>query len=67
MTKITAEQAERTAAFLKKWSKKKPIRRQADSNFFAAGKWMTKVPPEQIEAMEAAGLAELKGNVLTLR
>ena len=50
------------AAFLKKWSKGKPIVRQSSSaTFWAAGKWMTKLDAKMADALVAAGYATLSG------
>jgi hypothetical protein len=57
------EQAIALASFLHGWSKGKPIVRQdADSTFWAAGKWMTKIAWPQAEAMRKAGLVNLSGD-----
>ncbi len=59
---FTAEKAASHAAFLKKWSKGKPIVRQtSDSTFWAAGKWMTKLTASQAESLVAHGYATLSG------
>jgi hypothetical protein len=51
------------AKFLKKWAKGKPIVRQsAGSTFWAAGKWMTKLAFPTVDALVAAGLADLQGD-----
>lgn len=51
------------AKFLKKWAKGKPIVRQTSgSTFWAAGKWMTKLAYPTVDALVAAGLAELQGD-----
>ncbi len=63
---MTDAEAQKHAAFLKKWCKGKPIMRMPGSNFFSAGKWMTKITPEMIAGMEAAGYAELLGSRLVL-
>jgi len=57
-----AEKVASEAAFLKKWSKGKPIIRQTDdSTFWAAGKWMTKLDWGMVDAIVAAGLATTYG------
>ena len=50
---------EKEAAFLKKWSKGKPIRlHQPGSTFWACGKFMTKLEPETVDGLVAAGFAK---------
>lgn len=62
----TAEQVAKEAAFLKKWAKGKPIRRQAaDATFWAAGKWMTKMDYKMAQALADGGFAKLTGDPKT--
>ena len=52
-----------TAAYLRRWSRGKPIRRQSDgSTFWACGRTMTKLDFKMAQALAAAGLADLTGD-----
>lgn len=53
-------------AFLKRWSKGKPIVKQGDSSFHAAGKWQTRLEDDQIKGLVDAGFASYADGVLTL-
>ena len=56
-------EVENTATFLRGWAKGKDIVRQsADSTFWAAGTWMTKLDAKMADALVAAGHATIKGN-----
>lgn len=60
---VTPEGVEREVQFLRGWAKGKPIRRQSsDSTFWAAGRYMTKLPYPMVEAIVAAGLGTVQGD-----
>ncbi len=59
----TGIEAAKQAAWLKKWAKGKPIRRQtSDSTFWGAGKWMTKLTHKQAASLVEHGFAQLTGS-----
>ena len=56
---MRSEQLEKEAAFLRGWSKGKPIRLQRPgTTFWACGKWMTKMEQATVDALVAAGFAK---------
>jgi len=60
--KPSREAAAAEAAWLKKWSKGKPICRvSSDSSFWKAGKWMHKMSFKVVDALVEYGLAEISG------
>ena len=65
----TKECAQWQYDFLKGWAKKKPIVKFGDesSTFWKSGKWMTKIPPQDIVGMVKHGLAVRDGNRLILK
>lgn len=54
------------ARFLLGWAKGKTISNVNGTNFWKAGAWMTKLEPERVTAMVAAGYAMVEGSRLTL-
>lgn len=45
------------AKFLLNWSKGKQIKKQPNSSFHKCGKWMTKITPQDSQALRDSGLA----------